>query len=167
MQIPTLGRSVYKIFSVTYFMWSSLAWFDKTIGSTYLKLYWVVQDKNMCISESIGKQLGHWYWLQASFYFVCSFYLLVVTVSVLTEVCLLMCCSYPWLRLLVPERFVLKPGVSGLMVLQLLARLLWPRMRPWTLSLRGRRPVVVLLAGGTASLLATIELMPCVELLNY
>jgi hypothetical protein len=147
-------------------MWSSLAWFEKTIASTYLKLYWVVQDKNMCIL-SLGKQLGQSYCLQASFYFVLSFYLLVVTVSVLTEVILLMCCSYPWLWLLVPERFVPKPGVSGSMVLQLLARLLWPRMRPWSLSLRGRRPVVVLLAGGTVPLLATIELMPSVEPLNY
>jgi hypothetical protein len=40
-------------------------------------------------------------------------------------------------------------------------------MCPWSLSLRGRKTVVILLAGGMAPLLATIELMACVELLNY
>jgi hypothetical protein len=32
-----------------------------------------------------------------------------------------MCYSYPWLRLLVPERCILKPGLYGSMVLNLLA----------------------------------------------
>jgi hypothetical protein len=76
----------------------------------------------------------------ASFYFVRSYYYLVVIyVSVFfTKVWLLTCCSYPWPRLLEPARCVTEPRVPVLAALRLPARLPRTWMRSWSLPLVSR-----------------------------
>jgi hypothetical protein len=132
MHMPTPGRSVLRLnifHNIFYMEFTCIVW-ENHCFNLFEAVLSCARQKYVH-SESIGKELGQWYCLQASFY-AWSYYLLVISVSVFTDVCLLSVCSYPWPRPLVPKCCVQKPGFSGLAVLQMLAWLSWPPMRHWS-----------------------------------
>jgi hypothetical protein len=71
----------------------------------------------------------------ASIFVQSYYYLVVIHVLVITNVWLLLCCSYPWPWLLEPARCVMEPRAPVLAAFWLPARLPQPWMRPWSLPL--------------------------------